>query len=171
MFLTSFSGIFRRKAGGTQPPRTSQPSPKCSEASRGGFSRAAPVRAVVILRPKPQNIFSGVILIGNTQGIGEMPGGPFPAPPGAVPAQCATIPFAFPSGPERTGPERPGPERSGPAGPSPGRPGSAVGPRPSAGNAGNNGLKVTLGRKRYRRTRHFDIEVAGSLKIVYMRND
>ena len=127
VFFACFPGIFPPRGGETRTLCLSPPPLECFAAARRGFPGKAKTFSTAILRPKPRNIFSGAILIGNTQGIGEMPGGHFLRRPGPSRAQSATVPVAFPPGPERAGPERPGPERPGPAGPSPGRRPAALG--------------------------------------------
>ena len=94
--------------------------------------------------------------------LGECRGAISRAAPRPSRAQGATVPVAFRPGPERAGPERPGPGRPGPDRTEPGlsRENFLV-EMPAAGNAGNNGLKVTLGRKRHGKPKHIGIEVAG----------
>ena len=121
VFFACFPGIFPPWGGETRTLCLSPPPLECFAAARRGFPGKANTFQTAILRPKPQNLFSGASLIGNTQGIGEMPGGHFLRRPRPSRAQSATVPVAFPPGPERAGPERPGPARP----PRAGRPGAA----------------------------------------------
>ena len=83
MFLTAFSGIFRRKARVTRPAWWSPPSLECSAVNRGGLSRKGGDFCHAILRPKPRRPLSGVILIGVT----PQPRADLAARPGAAPRE------------------------------------------------------------------------------------
>ena len=109
-----FPGKFPPTAGAPHFASISPPSLKCFQAVGGAFSGEGRGGSCAPGPPKPQNIFSGAILIGNTQGIGGVPGGHFPRRPAVVPgpkcdrSRCISA---------RAGAGRPGAARPGPAAP------------------------------------------------------
>ena len=111
-----FPGKFPPTAGAPHFACISPPSLKCFQAVGGAFSGEGRVRVSAPGPPKPQNIFSGAILIGNTQGIGGVPGGHFPRRPAAVPgpkcdrSRC----ISARAGAGRPGAARPGAARARP---------------------------------------------------------
>ena len=114
VFFACFPGIFPPRGGETRTLCLFPPPLECFAAARRGFPGKANTFPTAILRPKPQNLFSGASLIGNTQGIGGVPGGHFPRRPAAVPgpkcdrSRCISA---------RAGAGRPGAARPGPAAP------------------------------------------------------
>ena len=90
--LACFPGLFPPRGRETRTLCLSPPPLECFPAVRGVLSEKRRVLSTALGASKPQNLFSGAILIGNTQGIGGAPGGHSPRRPAAVPGpKCEKV--------------------------------------------------------------------------------